>query len=63
VDFVVNKAPELSIDDGYAAIDGIDGLRYDDKARRKADFVLNKLSMIGNKEKMAKALELGFSNK
>ncbi|MCA9341584.1 hypothetical protein KC952_03560 [Candidatus Saccharibacteria bacterium] len=62
-DFVVNKAPGLSIDDGYAAIDGIKRLGHDYKAWHKAKFVLNKLSMIGNKEKMAKALELGFSNK
>jgi hypothetical protein len=53
---------DLTPDEAFAAIDKFDGLEDYIKARVKRDVAIAKLSIVGDKEKMAKALELGFSN-
>jgi hypothetical protein len=53
----------LTKDEAFAIIDKICGMADYRKARGKSDVVRAKLSIVGDREKMAKALELGFSNR
>lgn len=53
----------LTKDEAFAKIDKIYGLDNRKKLYAKSDVVGAKLSIVDDKEKMAKALELGFSNK
>ncbi len=55
--------PNLTIAEGYAAINIVDGWSDDRKARTKASVIIAKLSIVGDREKMAKDLELRFSNR